>query len=201
MRGASHVRRSATSSTVDRTVAYAFSGGQASDTGTIGGLPILAATKSGLDIEYTLPEGHGLQVGDAVIVAIDWPRRYRLMRLHFAAELVLELMHQHFPTAEKIGADITPEKARIDFGWHGSIAEAFPLLEREVQQLVDADLPIASEFDDVAAQRRYWEIEGFARVPCGGTHLRRTGEVGRIALKRANPGAGKERIEIRLLEP
>ncbi len=127
--------------TLDRTVAYAFSGGQASDAGTIGGRPILSADKVGLDIEYTLPEDHGLRVGDPVTVAIDWPRRYRLMRLHCAAELVLELVHQHFPAAEKIGADITPEKARIDFRWAGSIAEAFPLLAREVQQLVDADRP------------------------------------------------------------
>ena len=112
--------------TLDRTVAYAFSGGQASDTGTIGGWPILSAQKAGLDIEYTLPEAHGLRAGDPVTVAIDWPRRYRLMRLHFAAELVLVLMHQHFPAAEKIGADITPEKARIDFRWAGSIAEALP---------------------------------------------------------------------------
>ena len=43
---------------------------------------------------------------------------------------------------------------------------------------------------------RYWEIEGFARVPCGGTHLKRTGEVGNIALKRKNIGKGKERIEV-----
>ena len=125
------------------------------------------------------------------MVAIDWPRRYRLMRLHFAAELVLELMHQHFPAAEKIGADITPEKARIDFRWAGSIAEAFPLLAREVQRLVDADLPIASEFDDAAAQRRYWEIAGFARVLCGGTHPRRTSEIGGIALKRVNPARAR----------
>ena len=45
--------------TLDRTVAYAFSGGQASDAGTIGGRPILSADKIGLDIGYTLPEDHG----------------------------------------------------------------------------------------------------------------------------------------------
>ncbi|HAE50502.1 MAG TPA: alanyl-tRNA editing protein, partial [Tistrella mobilis] len=49
--------------------------------------------------------------------------------------------------------------------------------------------------------RRYWEVEGVARVPCGGTHLRRTGEVGAITLKRVNVGKGKERIEMRLVAP
>ncbi len=51
---------------------------------------------------------------------------------------------------------------------------------------------------DVTVERRYWEIAGFARVGCGGTHLRRTGEVGEMTLKRNNIGKGKERIEIYL---
>ncbi|HOG04600.1 MAG TPA: alanyl-tRNA editing protein, partial [Accumulibacter sp.] len=38
----------------------------------------------------------------------------------------------------------------------------------------------------------------FARVPCGGTHVRRTGEIGSIRLKRNNIGRGKERVEILL---
>ncbi|MDD3439550.1 MAG: hypothetical protein PHI04_09080 [Clostridiaceae bacterium] len=39
-------------------------------------------------------------------------------------------------------------------------------------------------------------IEGFAKVPCGGTHLKKTGEISSISLKRNNLGSGKERIEI-----
>ena len=61
-----------------------------------------------------------------------------------------------------------------------------------------ADLPIRSAFSDTIAGRRYWEVDGVARVPCGGTHLRRTGEVGRVVLKRRNPGKEKERVEIQL---
>ena len=52
---------------------------------------------------------------------------------------------------------------------------------------------------DEQDEQRCWEVEGFARVPCGGTHLRRTGEVGVIDLKRKNIGHGKERIEIYVL--
>jgi Ser-tRNA(Ala) deacylase AlaX len=68
-----------------------------------------------------------------------------------------------------------------------------------VQALVRADQPITSAFEDEAGERRYWEVPGFARVRCGGTHLRRTGEVGDIQLKRKNVGRGKERIEIYVL--
>ncbi|SFG31921.1 hypothetical protein [Sporolactobacillus nakayamae] len=131
---------------------------------------------------------------------IDWPRRYRLMRLHFAAELVLEHVYQFFHHPEKIGANINEDKARIDFYWEGSIATIFPELTQRVNQMITEDLPIISAFSDEQNQRRYWRIEGFAQVPCGGTHLRRTGEIGPIYLKRRNLGKGKERIEIFLQE-
>lgn len=185
--------------TVAETIFYAFSGGQESDHGSIGGQQVLQARKDGLEILYTLADGHGLKVGDAVTITIDWPRRYRLMRLHFAAELVLELAYQNQKGIEKIGAHISAEKARIDFKWGESIAAVFPLLEGEVNRIIREDHPIVSAYSDEANERRYWEVAGFARVPCGGTHLKRTGEVGRVELKRDNIGKGKERIEVHVL--
>lgn len=182
--------------TLAETIFYALSGGQESDRGTIAGLPVLDAAKRGLDIVYTLPPEHGLHVGQAVRVAIDGARRYRLMRLHFAAELVLELVYRQFPGIEKVGAHIGEDKARIDFSLPEPITPHLPDLARAANDIVAADLAIVTDFSDVASQRRYWEIDGFARVPCGGTHVRRTGEVRYIALKRKNIGKGKERIEI-----
>jgi len=46
----------------------------------------------------------------------------------------------------------------------------------------------------------YWEIDGFSKVPCGGTHVKSTAEVGLVKLKRVNIGSGKERIEIKLVD-
>jgi len=189
---------SGTDVTLDRTVFFAFSGGQASDSGTIGGHTVLSARTDGLEIVYTLPAGHGLAPGDAVRVEIDLPERLAVMRLHFAAELVLELVYQAHGHPEKVGANITASKARVDFAWDGNISAILPDVEARVRELVDADLPIASEFEEEASQRRYWRVDGFAQVPCGGTHPRRTSEVGRVRLKRANPGGGVERIEITL---
>jgi len=184
--------------TLDRTVFFAFSGGQASDSGAIGGHPVLSARTEGLEIVYTLPAVHTLAPGETARVEIDWPTRYRIMRLHFAAELVLALVYQGFGHPEKVGANITSEKGRVDFAWDGSIAPILPEVAARVRKLVDADLPIESAFEDEVAQRRYWRIDEFAQVPCGGTHPRRTSEVGRVRLRRANPGAGVERIEITL---
>jgi len=185
---------------LDQTVFYAESGGQESDRGLIGGYTVLNAEKRDHDIVYTLPDHHTLGVGDSVHVEIDWPRRYRLMRLHFAAELVLELFCKAVPGIEKIGAHIAEDKARIDFLYGENISTLFSVVEAEVRRIVTANLPITSAFSDEAAGRRFWAIDGLAQVPCGGTHLDRSGEVGAVLLKRKNVGRGKERIEMVLAD-
>jgi len=187
--------------TLEETIFYAFSGGQESDAGTIGGRKVLEARKDGGDIRYTLEPGHGLNPGDAVTVEIDGARRRKLMRLHLAAEIILELAYRNLPGIQKIGAHIAEDKARIDFEWAENISKLFPMMQEKAGALIAADQPIVSAYSDEASQRRYWEIDGFARVPCGGTHLKRTGEIGALTLKRVNIGRGKERIEIRVSTP
>ncbi len=182
--------------TVAQTIFYAFSGGQESDTGTIDRWRVLQARNEGFEIFYTLEIENALQVGDPVTMRIDWERRYRLMRLHFAAEIILELVYQTLPGIQKIGAHIAQDKSRIDFEWGDNLSTLFPLLHEKATALIQANHRIISAFSDEANQRRYWEIEGFARVACGGTHLRTTGEVGPLELRRKNVGKGKERIEI-----
>ncbi len=180
------------------TIFFAFSGGQESDEGNIAGHTVLAARKDGLELVYTLADGHSLQPGQTVEVCINWERRYRLMRLHFAAELVLELFYKSLPGVGKVGAHIAEDKARIDFVWPESITPLLPAYAAQAQSIIDANLDIYCAFDDETTERRYWEIAGFSRVPCGGTHVRRTGELGQIRLKRNNIGRGKERVEIYL---
>jgi Ser-tRNA(Ala) deacylase AlaX len=66
--------------------------------------------------------------------------------------------------------------------------------------VVSADFKIKSGFDDIEREIRYWQIDGFAKVRCCGTHLKTTGEIGQVSLKRNNRGNKKERIEITLIE-
>lgn len=179
------------------TIAFSFSGGQESDKAYVNGQLILDSEKVGNLIYYTLPSSHGLSVGDTVIMEIDWPRRYKLMRLHFAAELVLELVNRKL-NLKKIGAHIADTKARIDFVYEKNISHIFDQILVEYKEIIQKNLQIMTGFSDIENQRRFWEIEGFSRVSCGGTHVKSTGEVGYITLKRSNIGSGKERIEIRL---
>lgn len=182
--------------TLLETIFFAFSGGQESDHGTIAGYPVLKAEKKDQEIIYTLPNNHHLKPNDAVEIRIDWDRRYQLMKLHFAAEIILELIYRKYPRIEKVGAHIAVHKARIDFKCSHKLTNDIPSLKLEAQAIIDQDLNITCDFSDVLKERRYWEITGFSRVPCGGTHVRNTKEIGKIELKRSNPGKGLERIEI-----
>ncbi len=180
------------------TIAYSFAGGQESDKATVNGIPILSSRMEKDLIYYMLSAGHGLSVGDHVVMEIDWPRRNRLMRLHFAAELILEIVTQKFGF-EKVGAHISENKARIDFISPESISSKLSEILVAYNAIIDKDLPIEKGYLDVATQRRFWRIENFAQVPCGGTHVDSTAQVGYVTLKREHPGKSIERIEIRLM--
>lgn len=181
----------------EETIAFSFSGGQESDKAFVNNLPIIDSEKVGNLIYYTLPQEHGLSSGDEVTMEIDWSRRYKLMRLHFAAELILELIKRKL-NLKKIGAHIAETKARIDFIYDKNISHIFEEILTQYNEIIKQDLPIKTGFSDIENQRRFWEIEGFSKVSCGGTHVKSTIEVGYINLKRANIGGGKERVEIRL---
>ena len=184
---------------LEETIVFSFSGGQESDKGSINGKPILDSFIEGNFIYYILEEDHGFSPGDIVLLEIDWPRRYRLMRLHFAAELILEIVTRKLEL-EKIGAHIGETKARIDFIYDRNISSMFEEILAEYNDIIRQDKIIKTGFSDINAQRRYWEIEDFSKVPCGGTHVKSTAEVGFVTLKRKNIGNSKERIEISLVE-
>lgn len=184
---------------LEKTIAYSFSGGQESDKAFINGLEVINSRMEGCLIYYTLPDNHGLVEKTEVVMAIDWARRYRLMRLHFAAELILELVTRKFHL-EKMGAHIAEQKARIDFKADFNISTIFEDILAEYSEIIQSDRLIQTGFSDITNQRRFWKIDGFAEVPCGGTHVKSTAEVGFVSLKRSHPGKSIERIEIKLVD-
>ncbi|HVV67699.1 MAG TPA: hypothetical protein VHE99_01490 [Gammaproteobacteria bacterium] len=118
-------------------------------------IPVLEAKKEGKEIVYTLPENHDLKIGQKTNMMIDWARRYSLMRLHFAAELVLELVSRRFPGINKIGAHIGQEKARIDFQIEEPISPHLPSLQKEAQTIIDSDQQIISAFSMFCAVYKF----------------------------------------------
>lgn len=121
------------------------------------------------------------------------------MRLHFAAELVLEIVTRNW-NLEKIGAHIAEDKSRIDFTVDKNISSYFDQILAEYNIIIDNNMAINTGFSNIDSQKRFWEIEGFSKVACGGTHVKSTAEVGYVSLKRKNIGKAKERIEISLAD-
>ena len=86
----------------------------------------------------------------------------------------------------------------MDFKYEGNLTDVAVEIENLANEIIKRDDTIISAFSDEEEERRYWEIIGFAKVPCCGTHIKTTGEIGGVQLKRKTAGGGKERIEIYL---
>lgn len=210
--------------TVQETIIFSESGGQEGDRATINEMPVICSRMIDNDIIYTLPEDHKLKIGDIVRLRIDWNRRNKLMRLHFACELILVIMNRIFLQKEmneelrpeeidrvvyKTGAHMGEDGARIDFRLSTlqlneteNVSKYFPEIESEFKRIIDSNIPIETGYIDEASQRRYWRIPGIATVPCGGTHVRTTKEIGCVILTREKTKDREkqpaERIKIKL---
>ena len=185
---------------LDQTIFFAFSGGQESDEGTIGGIKVLEAVKQGdkeniIDIEYVLEKNPDFKVGDTVEIKIDGERRAALMKLHSATHLMYYFFIEKYGKQKIIGSHIGAEKARIDFEFEKPIQELLPEIEQATNTFLAQNHPILRKPDEKSPDLWWWQC-GEWKMPCGGTHPRSTGEIGKIKLKRKNIGKGKERIEI-----
>jgi misacylated tRNA(Ala) deacylase len=186
---------------LDRTIFYPLAGGQAGDTGTIGGLKVID-TRKGADADSVLhlvePGSQMPEVGQKLPLLLDWERRHKLMRYHTAMHLLCAAV-----TAPVTGGKIQEDKAHLDFDieMEKLVKEE---IEAKVNELVKADVETAAkwvtdaELDarpdlvktmSVAPPRgegrvRLLEIPGVDLQACGGTHVRRTGEIGRLSVAR-----------------
>ncbi len=191
---------------LDQTIFFAFSGGQESDEGTIEGIKVLEAAKLGdkeniIDIEYALEQEPSFKVGDKVGIQINEERRAKLMKLHSATHIVYYFFIEKVGKQKIIGSNISADKARIDFEYATPIQELLPEVEQKVNAFLTENHPIVRKPDEKSPDLWWWQCQRGDEVwkmPCGGTHPRTTGEIGKISLKRKNIGKGKERIEIYL---
>jgi alanyl-tRNA synthetase len=93
---------------------------------------------------------------------------------------------------KKLALTLLKIKSALIFLLESNITPISGEISNKANALVCANLEIRSAFSDESAERRFWLIDGFSQVPCGGTHLRRNGEIGNIQLRRDNIGKGKE---------
>jgi alanyl-tRNA synthetase len=188
---------------LDQSIFYAFSGGQESDEGTINNIKVTQAIKEGdkeniIDITYELETPPDFKVGDTVEVKINEEKRAQLRKLHSLAHIAYYFVIEKLGKLKIVGSNITSTKARMDFLYDKPINEVLPEIEKNVNTFLAEDHIITSEEDPTKPDLRWWKCEEWA-MPCGGTHVKSTKEIGTIKLKRKNIGAGKERIEMSLV--
>lgn len=209
---------------LDQTIFYATSGGQPGDQGTLTGtngqsISIATAVHPDGDktqIVHVPAEGQAAPApGDKVRMTIDWARRHALMRMHTA----LHLLSVAFPfpvTGGSVGAD----KSRLDFDMP-EVPEDIASLQAQINAWIEEDLPVSAEWISEAALEANPELvktmkvkppRGQGRVrlirvgtpehtvdlqPCGGTHVKSTGEIGPIRIgKIEKKGKQNRRVAI-----
>jgi misacylated tRNA(Ala) deacylase len=191
---------------LDRTVFYATGGGQPGDSGLLvwdgGTIPVATAVKTpGGDVALMPAEPAPLPpVGAALHQVLDWDRRHRHMRVHTALHLLSVVVP--LPVT---GGQIAADKGRLDFDMPDP-PEATAAWTEALNALIARDLAVTESWitdDELAAnpglvktlsvappvgQGRVRLIrigEGADQIdlqPCGGTHVARTAEIGRVSL-------------------
>ena len=206
---------------LDRTVFYPLGGGQSGDSGVFvrdnGERLTITDTRKGDAAERVLhvaaPGSTPLEPGEAVTLEIDWPRRYRLMRLHTALHLLSCVV-----VAPVTGGNIVPDKARLDFDIDLSELNAARIeqatnaliasaVATETLWISDAELEAQPDLVKTmsvqpprgAGRVRLLRIPGIDLQPCGGTHVANIAEIGAIkVLKIRSEGKHNKRVEITL---
>jgi misacylated tRNA(Ala) deacylase len=206
---------------LDRTPFYARSGGQPGDGGVLRWndeeTAIVDTVKGeGETVLHVPAPGAPLPgIGASVEGEIDWDRRYRLMRMHTAMHLLCSVIKGAAVTGGSVGAD----RSRLDFDLPNPPPKED--IEARLNALIEADHPVRIEWVDEAVLDTNPDLvrtmsvappRGAGRLrlmrigddttlvdlqPCGGTHVARTGEIGRIAVvKIENKGKQNRRIII-----
>jgi misacylated tRNA(Ala) deacylase len=206
---------------VDRTVFYATSGGQPGDRGKLiteagASIPLAGAvyTDPAKTIIAQLPAdaaAERLAVGTPVTLAIDWDLRYRRMRMHTALHLLSAALP--YPVT---GGAVNEDDSRLDFDIPEAGLDKDEITEK-LNAMIATDAEVKSRWITDAeleanpglvktmsvkppmgtGRVRLIEIVGLDLQPCGGTHVRRTGEIGAVRVTTIEK-KGKQNRRVRI---
>lgn len=212
-------KNGATGVELDRSVFYPTGGGQAGDTGVLvaSGAEIPIATtvygETKADIVHVLaPGATPPAVGTRVVARIDWPTRHARMRMHTGLHL-LSVVLPYPVTGGSVGA----EESRLDFDIPEAGLDRDDITAR-LNELIGKDAAVTERWISDAeleanpglvktmsvkppmgsGKVRLVEIDGLDLQPCGGTHVRRTSEIGRLVVS-AIEKKGKQNRRVRVV--
>ena len=181
---------------LDQTAFYPEGGGQAGDTGFIDDNRVLDTKTIDSSHIHILENAPSFQIDDTVHGVLDWDRRYKIMRLHTASHMMEYYLWKRFGYAERNGSNVDDRKDRADYAYDERLdPETLKKVEDDTNSFLVEGNDVVIVEDEQGM--RNWKC-GPVEMHCSGTHVRNTVEVGRIKLKRKNPGRGEERVETSL---
>jgi misacylated tRNA(Ala) deacylase len=204
---------------VDRTCFYATSGGQPGDSGVLvtaaGEFPLATAVYNDqlkTEIAHVPANGVALPgVGENVSLKIDWGPRYRRMRMHTALHLLSAVLP--YPVT---GGAVNEDDSRLDFDIPEAGLDKDEITEK-LNAMIATDAEVKSRWISDAeleaspglvktmsvkppigtGRVRLIEIVGLDLQPCGGTHVRRTAEIGAVRVTTIEK-KGKQNRRVRI---
>ena len=204
---------------LDRTAFYPTGGGQPHDLGSLtwdgGSANVVEVSKDGGQVVHKI-EGASPSPGTAVRGAIDWDRRYALMRHHTALHSMSGVIFQLYG-ATVTGGQMYTDRARMDFLLPDLSADRLKAIEEHTNQLLAEGHPVSIRFVPRAEafqipdlirtkinllpegieEIRVVNIEGIDQQADGGTHVANTSEVGQVRIAGSeNKGKGNKRLQI-----
>jgi alanyl-tRNA synthetase len=188
---------------LDRTAFYPTSGGQPFDTGRLGGAVVIDVIDEGDRIAHLLDAP---AAGDRLEGVIEWARRFDHMQQHTGQHLLSAVLAERFGLAT-VSVHFGRESATLDLDaaavQHAQLVDA----ELAANAVVSENRPVTVSFEEAgsapglrkASDRegtlRIVTIEGLDRSACGGTHVRATGEIGAISIRKVERVKQHVRLE------
>jgi alanyl-tRNA synthetase len=188
---------------LDRTAFYPTSGGQPNDVGSIAGVPVLNVIDEEERIAHQLASS--LAAGP-VDCAIDWSRRFDHMQQHTGQHLLSAVFQELF-ALKTVSFHLGTDSATIDLEGGSVDSRTVQEAERRANQVVFENRPVRVDFQHAAEVQdlrkpserdgtlRIVSIQDFDRSACGGTHVRATGEIGPILIRKLDKVRQTTRVE------
>lgn len=188
---------------LDRTAFYPASGGQPHDLGWIAGVPVVEVIEEEERIAHLTAEP--VQGGE-VACRLDWARRFDHMQQH-SGQHVLSAVLVGLYGLQTVGFHLGAGVSSIDLAAPTLEPNEIAAAEARANEVVFENRPVGVSFEEASAELdlrkpserqgrlRIVSIEGLDRSACGGTHVRATGEIGPILIRRLDRAHGGVRLE------
>jgi len=190
---------------LDQTAFYPTSGGQPHDLGTLSGTDITEVIDEGERIAHIV-SAPLTSAGSAVAGEIDWARRFDNMQQHTGQHLlsaVLEELHGYHTVSVHFGRDYSSLDLDVESVRPEQIVDA----ETRANAIAAENRLVSVNFEDASRATglrkesdrsgvlRIVAIDGLDRSACGGTHVRATGEIGAILIRKVERARKSARLE------